>query len=152
SELERDRLRLEQEQERRRKLRRAWSFSAALAVLLLAAVIAAVTAWRESTRAETYLRTTVDALNRMLLSAGAQSTRSVADSPETEEFRRQLLEDAQTIYADLSIQQPDSEIVREQVAQAHFRLGDIQRLLQQPDTAISEYQKSITEFESLARG
>ena len=49
--------------------------------------------------------------------------------PELEEFRRELLEKARAFYLTFTREKPDSLTVREEMARAHFRLGDIDRIL-----------------------
>jgi tetratricopeptide (TPR) repeat protein len=151
SEAERNRLRKEQEKERKKRLKYAWSVSAVLAVMLAAALILGWLASRERARAETNLQLAKRAVDEMLSSAGNDFARVAADVPPVEEFRRNLLLKAKDFYSEFTKQKPDREEFRAEMARAHFRLGDIQRLLQQVDDAIAEYEKAAQEFESLAK-
>ena len=69
--------------------------------------------------------------------------------PELEEFRRQLLEKARAFYLTFTREKPDSMKVREEMARAHFRLGDIDRILVRTD-AIQEYEAAISGFTALS--
>ena len=48
-------------------------------------------------------------------------------------------------------QNSNSEGLRYDVARAHSRLGDINRLLEKHEGAIQEYNQAISRFESLAK-
>lgn len=156
SENERDRSAAEHEKERRRKLRRAWQVAGTLATLLLIAAFLAVFAWRQQiraniqrTRADQNLNLAKNAVDELLASAGRQSGRVAADLPDMEEFRRELLEKAGVFYSKFGDQKPDSEEFRREIALAHFRLGDIYRLLQHTEASSKEYHDAIDRFEQL---
>lgn len=146
---ERDRLLAEQERERRAKLRQYQWAAAVLALLLIGAGLLGYIARRENARAEENLKLAQNAVDEMLSSAGREQARVAEDVPELEEFRRELLEKARAFYAIFTRQKPDSIRLREEMAQAHFRLGDIERILARPDAA-QEYQAAIDAFKALA--
>src|SRR5947207_15857269 len=87
----------------------------------------------------------------MLSSDGQQQARVAEDVPQLEEFRKDLLTKAKKFYVIFTTQKPDNEELRHEMAQAHFRLGDIYRILQEPADAVKEYQEAATQFEDLAR-
>jgi tetratricopeptide (TPR) repeat protein len=120
-----------------------------LAVLLAISGVLAYIARRENIRAEENFKLAENAVDEMLLSAGRAQARVAEDVPELEEFRRELLEKAGGFYSIFTRLKPDSLSVREQMAQAHFRLGDINRILLRPDAA-EEYEAAIAGFKALS--
>ena len=150
SEKERDRLVAEEERERKRKLKQTQWAAAILAILLVIAAGSFLVAWRENALAEANLRQAKDAVDEMLSSAGRQSAREEADLPQMEEFRRELLDKAKGFYLGFTKEQPGNEELRNEMARAHLRLGDINRLLENPGEAVKEYQEAITQFQRLA--
>jgi tetratricopeptide (TPR) repeat protein len=151
SENERNRALEQAERERKQKLRYAWSIAIVLAVMLAASLILGWIASREQKRAEANLQLAKRAVDEMLSSAGNDFARVAADVPPMEEFRRQLLQKAKDFYAQFTQQKPNREEFRAEMALAFFRLGDIQRLLQQDEDAIAEYQKAADEFNQLVK-
>jgi tetratricopeptide (TPR) repeat protein len=151
SEIERNRLAAEQEKQRKRKLTLAWSIAGVMGALFLIAVYLGSVAWKERLRAENNLQLAKKAVDEMLSSAGREPARVAAEAPQMEEFRQELLKKAKEFYARFSDQKPDSEMFRKEVALAHFRLGDISRLLEQTEPAIKEYKKAAVDFENLAK-
>ena len=158
SERERNRLLQEEEKARRSKLRHARQVAGALAALLLVAAGLAVYAWRQQIRANAQriradqnLSLAKRAVDEMLTSAGKQSGRVAAEIPEMEEFRKELLEKASDFYSQFGDQRPDSEEFRKEIALAHFRLGDIYRLLQRTDEAARAYRSAAADLEQLVR-
>jgi len=135
---------------------RAWlATAAAFALLLIVGLIVstllAYVARKENTRAEENLRLAQNAVDEMLSSAGRQSARVASDIPQMEEFRRELLDKAKTFYTTFAAQEPNNEKLRQETARAHFRLGDIFRILHQSDDAEREYKEAILKFEDLTK-
>ena len=102
-------------------------------------------------RADRNLGLAKRAVDEMLMSAGRQSARVAAEVPELEEFRRELLEKARDFYAEFGTQKPDSEALQREIARAHFRLGDIYRLLNRTDEARRHYEEASQRFAALAK-
>jgi tRNA A-37 threonylcarbamoyl transferase component Bud32/tetratricopeptide (TPR) repeat protein len=134
---------------------RIWlTTGAAFAGLLIGAAV--VSTWlahvarQENARAEKNLQLAENAVDEMLSSAGRQSARVAGDIPQMEEFRKELLDKARGFYATFVAQEPGNEKLRDEMARAHFRLGDISRLLHQPASAAKEYEEAIVQFEKLA--
>ena len=155
---ERDRAVALVERERRQKLRRARQVAGALAALLVLSIALALYARRQQlrageqfARADRNLTLAMTAVDEMLMSAGRQSARVAAEVPEFEEFRRELLEKAESFYAAFGAQKPDSEALQRDGARAHFRLGDIYRLLVRPDEAREHYDEASRRFSALAQ-
>ena len=148
---ERDQLLAEQEATRKRKLRRTQWIAGVLAVLAVVALSLAYAAWRERGRAEANLQSAKEAVEASLSSAGSQQAREAADLPEVEKFREDLLGKAEIFYARIAEQNSNNEGLRFDSAEAHSRLGDINRLLGKHDKAIQEYNQAISGFEGLAR-
>lgn len=151
SERERNRIAAERERERKRTLAQYQWAAGLLAMLLVIVGWLAYVARAENARAERNLQLAGNAVDEMLSSAGRQQARVAEDVPQMEEFRRELLDKARNFYTIFTTQKPDNEQLRHEMARAHFRLGDIYRLLQQPDEAVKEYTEAATQFESLAR-
>jgi tetratricopeptide (TPR) repeat protein len=148
---ERDRLSAEAERARKRKLREYQWAASIMATLLLGVGILAYVARDERARAEKNLRLAQTAVDEMLSSAGREQARVAADVPQMEEFRRELLSKARSFYSIFITQKPDSETLRNETTRAHFRLGDIDRLLQEPRDAADEYKEAISQYEALVR-
>lgn len=152
---ERDRLRTEQERARKRKLHQAWSIAGLLGALSIACAIFAWFALAEGNRADHNLGMATDAVDQMLLSAGSESGRVAAESPEVQRFRKELLSKAQAFYVRFLEQKPTSDSLQRQMAVAHFRLGDIHRIDEQDPAeavrAIQEYTAAASIFAALAR-
>lgn len=151
SERERNRVSSERERERKRKLAQYQWAAALLATLLVIVGWLAYVARTENTRAERNLQLAGNAVDEMLSSAGRQQARVAEDVPQMEEFRKELLDKARNFYTIFTTQKPDSEQLRHEMARAHFRLGDIYRLLQRPGEAVKEYKEAATQFDGLAK-
>jgi len=106
---------------------------------------------RQRNRAETNLRIAKKAVDESLSSVGARQSREAAGSPETEELRRELLDKAKSFYQQLSQQEPRNQEMASEVATAHYRLGDIYRVLEMYQDAVNEYQQAIVSFKKLAQ-
>jgi tetratricopeptide (TPR) repeat protein len=149
SEAERTRERTERQQQRRRKLRLARGLAAVFGVLFLGAVALAYFAWRENARAEGNLRLARAAVDQSLSSADIDLASAGADVPQMSEFRRSLLAKAKQFYVDFLKQNPRGTELRSEMALAHYRLGHIGRMLEQPEEAEAEYKAAIAQFEAL---
>ena len=148
---ERERQLVEAERARRKKLREYQWAAAVLGCLLLGVGILAYVARRETTLAQKNLNLAQNAVKEMLLSAGREKARVAADVPQMEEFRKELLSKAKNFYGIFITEKPDSETLRSDKAEAYFGLGDIDRLLQEPQNAADEYKEAIAQFEALVR-
>lgn len=151
SEEEQDRLVAEHEAQRKRKLKNTQWVAGILGALALIALVLAMVAWREKSRAEANLQLAKRAVDESLSSAGREQAREAADLPEVEEFRKELLDKAASFYAVFTKQNSGNEELRSEAAWAHSRLGDINRLSQKPEAAVQEYKDAIARFEDLVR-
>ena len=140
----------ERDRARRGALKRARWAAGVLGTFLLAAVALTSYAWRESARAEANLALARQAVDESLSSADRDPARIGADVPQVEEFRRELLTKAESFYRAFMNQEPRSEASQRDLAFAHFRLGQINRMLEKPDAAASEYRDAIVRFAELA--
>jgi tetratricopeptide (TPR) repeat protein len=150
SEAERNRLQAQAERERRKKLKLYAWFSGVLALSLIISLILGWMASRQRDRAELNLQLAKRAVDETLSSAGSGSARVAADSPQMEQFRRELLQKAEAFYTEFSRQKPRNEAFQAEIALAHFHLADIHRLLQESSPAIDEYNTAASQFEALA--
>jgi tetratricopeptide (TPR) repeat protein/energy-coupling factor transporter ATP-binding protein EcfA2 len=148
---ERERARAAEEHARRRKLREYQWAAGVLALLLVVTLWFYHTARVQRARAEAYLDLAQQSVNEMLSSAGKQQARVAADVPELEAFRKELLEKARVFYAAFEQREPANDKIRIEMAEAHYRLGDINRLLEDGDTATREYQQAIQQFSILLK-
>ena len=105
---------------------------------------AALVALKEKRHAENSLRMAKNAVDESLSSAGREQARAGADSPQMEEFRKELLDKAQTFYAVLSQQIPRTKSCAARRPQHTPGLGDINRLLQKYDESAREYKLAIS--------
>jgi tetratricopeptide (TPR) repeat protein len=122
-----------------------------LAALVLAIGTLAGVAYRQTARAEQNLTLARNAVDASLSSAGAQQSREAPDTPELEEFRHRLLDKARIFYQNFTDQDPRNEGLAAEMAMAHSRLGDIDRLLQAHEDAVHEYNQALTQFGKLSR-
>lgn len=135
---------------RRSTLRRTQWTAAVLATLLIAAVVLALVARRESRRATASLALARAAVDESLSSVDLDPARMGADVPALEELRRELLEKAQRFYETLAAVEPADGRARLDLAEAHLRLGHVNRLLQRTGDAEREYRDAIARFEALS--
>ena len=149
SEQEHIRAEREKDQERKRKLRQARWTAAVFGALFLVALLLASLARQENRRATENLRLAKDAVDQTLSSAGLDPASAGADVPQMTEFRRELLEKAKVFYVDFLKQDARDETLRHEMAQAHLRLGHIERWLDRGEDAAREYQQAIGLFGSL---
>ena len=129
---------------------------AAAALLLLAgsAIIEAIqlkSISRERDRADQNLNLAEKAVDESLSLGSAQQSQEASESPRTEELRKQLQERAQIFYQALLHATHDREEARKNMAMAHLRLGDIDRLRLMNQDAVNEYTLAITQFSKLSR-
>ncbi len=146
---ERDRQRAAVERARKRKLREYQWAAGVLGLLLVVTLWFFHMARVQKARAETYLGLAQQSVNEMLSSAGRQQARVAADVPELEAFRKELLEKARVFYDAFEQREPTNDRIRTEMAEAHFRLGDINRLLEDGNTAAREYRQAIAQFTAL---
>jgi tetratricopeptide (TPR) repeat protein len=151
SEQQRARMRAERRSARLRRL----VFARSLAAFLL--VVSLVVGWlyhvarREGDRAERNLGLATEAVGQLLVAADRNQKSVGADVPEMEAFRRELLERAKPFYGQFIAQQPDNERFVTEMGLAHFRLGEISRMLDSAQDAEPEYRASIALFGDLVR-
>jgi tetratricopeptide (TPR) repeat protein len=150
SEAERQRLSDESKRERRKKLRQTQWAAGILGALFLIALFLAYFALMQTRRAEENLKSAQKAVDESLSSAGSEQAREASDVPQMEEFRKELLDKAQTFYTLLAQKNSTNLNLRIEQAEAHSRLGDINRLTGRYKEAAQEYNEAITRFTVLA--
>jgi serine/threonine protein kinase len=104
---------------------------------------------REKNRADQNLALAEKAVDESLSSPSAQQSQEAPESPETENLRRQLQQKAQTFY-EAFLKSSDSENAVMNMAMAHLRLGDIDRLRLMNQDAVNEYTSAIAQFSKLS--
>jgi tetratricopeptide (TPR) repeat protein len=150
SEEERQRVSDESKRERQKKLRQTQWAAGILGSLFLVALFLAYFALRQTRRAEENLRWAQKAVDESLSSAGSEQAREASDVPQMEEFRKKLLDKAQTFYTLLAQKNSTNLDLRIEEAEAHSRLGDINRLTGRYKEAAQEYSEAITRLAALA--
>lgn len=95
----------------------------------------------ERDRAEMNFEFAMRAIDEMLTEVGEKQ---LAAEPRMEEKRRVLLAKALKLNRELLKQKSDDPRVRFTTAEAHRRMGDIFRLLEQHDQAIDQYETAVT--------
>jgi tetratricopeptide (TPR) repeat protein/energy-coupling factor transporter ATP-binding protein EcfA2 len=145
---ERDRLVAERKTHRKRMLTLAWTVAGALAVLLIITGWMAFIAFRERSEAEKNLYLAKDTVDSLLSSAGNQPGQMAADSPDVEQFRRRLVEQAKQTYAKILARNSSPEF-GEEMALVDMRLADGNRLTGQTDQAIARYKNAIERLQPL---
>jgi tetratricopeptide (TPR) repeat protein len=151
SEQERDRENAERAAARRRQWRQLQVTAALLAALLIVAVWSGLAARRARQLAELNLHDARRAVDESLSLIDRNPADLGIDHPQIIEFRRDLASRAQSFYAEFIKREPDSEDLRQGIAFAHFRLGQVNRILEDPAKAAAEYRQAIEQFEGLAR-
>jgi hypothetical protein len=140
----------ERQKERRRK-RELQGLTLGLAVFLVIATVFAYLAYKEGNRAKQNLSFAKSAVDESLSTAGTMQGREAPDSPEMEQFRKELLDKAKAFYLNFTKQAGKNESIASEAALGHSRLGDINRLLDLHEDAIEEYRQAISHFETLGR-
>ena len=152
SEKERDRLEAEEERKRRNNLKLAWLVAGSLGVLLFVALSLYYVARMETGRAEANLQLARKAVDESLSSAGREQGRESPDPPQLEQFRQELLKKAEAFYSNfLTRKGGNNPEFRAESASVHSKLGDINRLLEKHEDAVTQYRLAISGFEELHR-
>ena len=138
------------EKERKQKLTRQ-VVSYVLATLLLIVGTLLYVVRKEQNRAVNNLGFAKQAVDESLSSAGRDPAREAADLPQMEEFRKELLDKARVFYLGFVKQNPRSENLRNEAALAYSKLGDIDRLLENHEAAIAEYEGAIAQLKDLVQ-
>jgi tetratricopeptide (TPR) repeat protein/energy-coupling factor transporter ATP-binding protein EcfA2 len=146
---ERDRVAAAAEHARRATLRRTQLAAGVLATLLVVAVALGIFAWRESQRAQGNLELARRAVDETLAAVDRDPAQIGGDVPQVQELRRELLAKAEGYYRAFLNQEPRNRDVRRDIAEAHLRLGHINRMLDQRDEAEREYRQAIAGLASL---
>jgi tetratricopeptide (TPR) repeat protein len=151
SEAEWQRLNDEKKRERQKKLRQTQWAAGILGSLFLLALFLAYFAWKQTRRAENNLQFAKKAVDESLSSAGREQGREAGDLPQVEQFRKELLDKAETFYSLFAQQNSTNPSLRSEEARAHSRLGDINRLMGRDKEAVQEYNESIDQLEALVK-
>ncbi len=152
SEKERDRQRAERRMRRIRYLAFAWGSAAVLLVVLLIVSYLFSVANEQRDIAKSNLGLANDAVNQALAIVDRAPEQVAAEPPETLALRRELLERAKGFYRVFIDRNPTDPTYLGERAEAHLRLGHIQRVLGDPRQAEAEYRQAIQQFETLAAG
>jgi len=136
----------EKERSRRNKLHVAAAVGSVLLVLTLYAFVQESRARKAQQLAEYNLQLATQAVDSLLTEVGKKS---LADVPQMEEIRQDLLEKARVFYDLFQQQKPSDPSLRLGTALAHSRLGDIYRLQGQYDNAEKAYATAIEQLTAL---
>jgi tetratricopeptide (TPR) repeat protein len=119
---------------------------ASLAALSVGSVAYSIRVRSERDRAEKNFEIAMQAVDELLSDVGEQQ---LAVEPRMEEKRRALLARAVKLHQEFLRQKSDDPHVRFETAQAHRRLADLFRLLEQHDPALESYGQAIALLERL---
>ena len=144
---ERDRLAAERRAAHRKKLQTAWGVSLALLIFAVYAFLQQQRAEEEQYRAEQNFQLAVRAVDEMLADVAVEGT--LADIPQTEELRQQLLEKARMFLETLQEDEAADPDLRLETAIAQLRLGRIYQLKGQRQRAEAAHRESISQLRSL---
>jgi tetratricopeptide (TPR) repeat protein len=144
---ERDRLAAERRAARRKKLQTAWGVSVALLVFAVYAFFQQQRAEEAQQRAEQNFQLAMRAVDEMLTDVAVES--SLADIPQTEELRQQLLEKARMFLEALKEDEAADPNLRLETASAQLGLGRIYQLQGQRQQAEVAHREAINQLRSL---
>jgi tetratricopeptide (TPR) repeat protein len=143
----------EAKERRRRKWRQLQATAAVLGAAFVVATVATFYAFSANARAEgnfELARKAVDESLALVERDPHHYDLVGPDDPQVEALRRELLTRAQGFYREFIEQSPGNPGVREGLASAHFRLGHINRSLDDASEAtVSEYREAIKRFGNL---
>jgi tetratricopeptide (TPR) repeat protein len=151
-----DRSEREREEGRKKERRRKQVRQAAIYVLaaLLAMVFGLLLVVRkEAQRAEKNLRSAKETVDQSINAARNEGGFAGESeyTPQMEEFRKELLANAQKFYTKFTREVTSNEDSRNEAATAYIRLGDIQRVLENYADSASQYRTAIPQLERLSR-
>jgi tetratricopeptide (TPR) repeat protein len=132
--------------------RKPWIAGLSGAVLLLLVIVAVVaTAAAFSIAgarrtAETNARKARAAVDQMLTEAAEEG---LADTPQMDPARRRLLEKALAFYQDFLTEKPTDPALRQELARAHRRVGNISQMLGRTEDAKRAYHEAVDLFTKL---
>ena len=147
SEAERDRRFAERRNARRKKLQIAWSVSLVLLVFAMFALFQQQRAEQEQRRAEQNFQLAVRAVDEMIADVAIEE--SLADIPQTEELRQQLLEKARLFFDKLREDIAADPNLRLETALAQVRLGKIFQYQGQQSRAEAAHIAAIDQLDEL---
>lgn len=147
SKSERDRVAAAIAKARRNRLQTAWGVSVVLLAFAVYAFIQQQRAEDESQRAEQNFQLAVRAVDEMLTDIAIEN--SLADIPQTEELRQNLLEKARSFFETLHEDHAAEPSLRRETALAQVRLGRIYDIQGLRDKAGVTHLESIKQLKSL---
>jgi len=147
SKAEQERLAAEKRKAHRQRLQTAWGVAFVLLIFAVYALIQQQIAEREQVRAEQNFHLAVKAVDEMLADVVVES--SLANIPQTEELRQQLLEKTRHFYESLQEDRAADVNLRLEAAVAQVRLGKIYQLQSLPTKAESTLLKAIQSLKNL---
>src|SRR5262245_15741223 len=136
---------------KRWRVRLARLASVLLVMLLVVAVGVAVLARRDKEWARANLARAREAVDESLTAFDRDPLRAGADLPQFQAFRRVVLDRAERFYSGFLGQPAVSEPARLDLAIAHVRLGQINRMRGQLDDAAREYRDAADRLRELVR-
>jgi tetratricopeptide (TPR) repeat protein len=150
SEAERAQQRAERQKRRFRRLVFAWGSATFLLIVLLVVGYFAGVASKERQQAEQNLKYANDAVNNALAVTDRPAETVAAEPPETQALRKALLDKAKQFYVIFAELEPTNERFQQEKADAHFRLGHLERALGHSGQAEADYRTAAEMFGTLA--
>ncbi|WZO96595.1 serine/threonine-protein kinase [Isosphaeraceae bacterium EP7] len=117
------------------------------ATLTISLAVGNVLIARERDRATKNFRVAHQAVDRMLTRLGQSE---LADIPQMEQVRKNLLDDAVRLYIELARQRPDDRVSQAEVGIASIRLGEIRAMLSELSSAERDHRSGLKILETLA--
>lgn len=147
SKKERDNIIQEKRSIRKKRLQIAWGVAFVLLVFALYALMQQQRAEQEQKRAEQNFHLAVQAVDEMLADIAVEN--SLANIPQTEELRQQVLEKAQSFYESLKHDTAADPNLQLETAVAQVRLSKIYHLRGRPFKAADTLETAIAELIAL---
>lgn len=149
SRVESERAQAAERSQRRNKLRTAWGVAFVLLAFALYALVQQQRAEDQKQRAEQNYQLAVRAVDEMLTDVAVE--KSLADIPQTEELRQNMLEKGRAFFETLQTDSAADPDLRLEAALAQVRLGRIYELQGQRDKAESAHLEAISQLSALYR-
>jgi len=143
---ERDREAAERRRHRANRLLLAWGTAGVLLVFALLALFQQRQAEQARRLAEANLQVARQSVDEMMIAVGRES---LADVPQMENVRNELLLKARDFYQGFEQQDPDDLGLATDAALAHLHIADIDRLRGLPAEATASYEAGIADLREL---
>ncbi|QEH36015.1 Serine/threonine-protein kinase PknD [Aquisphaera giovannonii] len=131
---------------------RTWTYAAAASLVAITLISTAAMIRLDAARndAEANFEAALDAVNRYLTGVSENELLKKYDTLDVSELRRELLGTALPFYKEFVKKRGQDPRLREQLAGAYYRLGDISRFVSPTSEALAYYRSSLDLWRALA--